>query len=199
MHHTCVFHNSCRLFLKISRTCRHLHEKFACTACTLMAVITASDSKLHHTSILVQWTRVCLSCIRKRFKRLILTINIYYLIPIANLHGCYHRSNKRIWRQTHVSHIKLLELGTHVIDILLLTKIKRMARRSVVLFINKWDLQITFPAIYKVHSYIRNSLYIHTCTTCRVHSHCELSARNECLYSPRAIDTSSICSAHAST
>ena len=43
--------------------------------------------------------------------------------------------------------------------------------------VKKWDLRITFPAIYKVHTYIRNNLYIymyHASTACQVHSCCEL-------------------------
>ena len=64
-----IFCNSCQIFLKISHICRHLHEKFVCTAHTLIAVIAMSNSKLHHTSILGQWTRVRLfMLIRKRFK-----------------------------------------------------------------------------------------------------------------------------------
>ena len=147
-----VFCNSCRVFLKISRVCRHLHDKFVCNAHTLMAVIATSDSKLHHTSILVQWTRVRLLCIRKRFKA---NADTKHLLPYSNnLRGCHHRSNKGVRQQTPVSHIKLLESGTHVINILLLTKRKRMARRRCSTIFKKWDLQVTLPAIYKVHTYV---------------------------------------------
>ena len=59
-----VFCNSCQVFLKILRVCRHLHDKVR----MLMAVIPTSDSKLHHTNILGQWTCVHILCIPKRFK-----------------------------------------------------------------------------------------------------------------------------------
>ena len=62
---------------------------------------------------------------------------------------------------------------THVIiNILLLTKEKSIARRRRSTIFKKWDLQVTFPASYKVHTYVTSC--IHTCTTCRVHSHYEL-------------------------
>ena len=162
MHHKRVFCNSCRVFFKILRVCRHLHNKFVCTACTLMAVITTRDSKLHHTSILGQWTRVRLLCIHKRFKANT-DSNIYYLIH--NLHGCHQQSNKGVWRQTRVSHIKLLESRMHLINILSLTKKKRMVRRRRSTIFKKWDLHVgNFPC-YLQGTYVRNSLYIYTCAT----------------------------------
>ena len=117
---------------------------------TLMVVITTSNSKLHHTSILGQWTCVSLYCIHKRFKANADT-NIYHLVH--NLRGYHHHSNKGVWQQTLVSHIKLLGSHTHVINILLLTKRKSMTRRWRSIIFKKVDLQVTFPAIY-----VRNSL-----------------------------------------
>ena len=63
----CVFCNSCQIFLKIS----------------LIAVIATSNSKLHHTRILGQWTCVDLLCLYASDLRLMLTQNLYYLIPIV--------------------------------------------------------------------------------------------------------------------
>ena len=54
----------------------------------------------------------------------------------------------------------------HVINILLLAKRKRIARRWRSTIFKKCDLQVTFPASYKVRT--------HTCTKCRVHSRYEL-------------------------
>ena len=151
MHHTCVFCNSCQVFFKISHVCGHLHDKFVYMALTLMAVIAVSNSKLHYTSILGQWTCVRLLCIRKRFKANADT-NIYYVIHY--LRGCHHHSNKGVWRQTCVSHIILLESRTHLINILSLTKKKGMARRRRSTIFKKWDLQVTFPAIYREQTYV---------------------------------------------
>ena len=64
-------------------------------------------------------------------------------------------------KHMHVSHIKLLQLRMHVINILLLTKRKRMACRQRSTIFKKWDLQVKFPAIYKVHTYV--TAFIHTC------------------------------------
>ena len=47
-----------------------------------------------------------------------------------------------------------------------------MVRRRRSTIFKKWDLQVTFPAIYKVHTYVTACIY--TSTTCRVHSRCEL-------------------------
>ena len=55
MHVLCTVQLNLRVrieFLKILRVCRCLHGKFVSAACTFMAVITTSDSKLHDTSIL---------------------------------------------------------------------------------------------------------------------------------------------------
>ena len=59
-----------------------------------------------------------------------------------------------------------------MINILLLTKGKRIARRLCNTIFMKWDLQVTFPASYRVHVYA--TACIHTCATCRVHSCYEL-------------------------
>ena len=123
-----------------------------------------------------------------------LTLNIYYLIPtifVAAITAC-------LWRQTCISHIKLLESGTHVMNVLLLTKRKRMAHRRRSTIFKKWDLQVTFPAIYKVHTYV--TVCIYTCI-CHVSSALTLQVKpaTSVYYCPRAIDTSSSCSAHAST
>ena len=55
--HMRVFGNSCRAFLKI-RVCRHLHKKFACTACTVITLIAMINSKLHHMSVLDMHTYI---------------------------------------------------------------------------------------------------------------------------------------------
>ena len=61
--------------------CRHLHEKLACNAPMLLAVIATSKSKLYHTSTLghghpyIYYTYA-------RNLRVMLTQNIIYLIPI---------------------------------------------------------------------------------------------------------------------
>ena len=81
--HMRVFCNFCQIFLKVSFVCRHLHEKFAYTARMLIIVIATSNSKLHHTTILGQWTRVCLLCLYASDLRVMLTQNLYYLIPIV--------------------------------------------------------------------------------------------------------------------
>ena len=51
----------------------------------LIAVIAMSNSKLHHTSFLRlgEWTRVRLLCLYASNLRLMLTQNLYYLIPIV--------------------------------------------------------------------------------------------------------------------
>ena len=126
-------------YFKILCICRHLHETLVCSAHTLITVIAMSNSKVYHMSILEQWTCIRLLCIRKR-------------LPYSNnLRDCHHLSNKGVWWQTRVSHIKLLQLCTHMINILLLTKRKRMVHRQCS---TKWDLQLTFPASYKVHTYV---------------------------------------------
>ena len=51
-----------------------------------------------------------------------------------------------------------------MINILLLTKGKRIAHRQRSAIFKKWELQVPFPASYKVHTY----------ATCRVHSCYEL-------------------------
>ena len=46
---TCVyFIIPIEYFLKILHVCRHLYDNFTYTACTLIAVIAMSNSKLHH-------------------------------------------------------------------------------------------------------------------------------------------------------
>ena len=62
----------------------------------------------------------------------------------------------------------------HVINILLLTKRKRIPHRQHYdsTIFKKWDLQVTFPASYKVRTYV--TACIHTCATCQVHSRYEL-------------------------
>ena len=58
----------------------------------------------------------------------------------------------------HVSHIKLLQSHTYVINI----KRKRMwaCRRRSTISIKKWDLQITFTASYKVHAHVTACTYM---------------------------------------
>ena len=156
MHHTHVFHNSCQVFLKIMHVCRHAYDKFACST-HINAVITTSNSKLHHTSILGQWTRVAYtSGLRLMLTQTFITL---FIIFVATITAQTKASGN--------SYIKLLGSRTHVINILLLTKRKRMECRWRSIIFKKVDLQVTFPAIY-----ICNSLYIYMCHTsvsCRVH------------------------------
>ena len=56
-----------------------------------------------------------------------------------------------------------------MINILLLTKRIRIACSTI---FKKWGLQVTFPVSYNLHTYV--TACIHTCTTCRVHSHYKL-------------------------
>ena len=96
----------------------------------------------------------------------------HLLLYSNNLHGCHHHSNKGAWQQTHVSHIKLLELGTHMIT---LTRGKEWHVDGVVLSFKKRDLQVIFPAIFKVRTYVQYvTACIYTSAMCRVHSCCDL-------------------------
>ena len=73
-----------------------------------MTLITMSNSKQHHTSILGQWTFLHLLCIATYiFKRFKASTDTKYLLPYSqkNLCTCHHCSNKGVWRQTRVSHI----------------------------------------------------------------------------------------------
>ena len=86
-----------------------------------------------------------------------------------------------------------------MIKILLLTKRKRIAHRWCSTIFKKWDLQVTFPASYKAHTYI--TACIHTCTMCQVHSRYKLikHATSVYVYCPQAIEMSSTSSIHASS
>ena len=53
-----VFCNSTRVFLKISRVCTQLHEKFVCGAHTLLSRSPQVMCKLHQTNVLGQRTSV---------------------------------------------------------------------------------------------------------------------------------------------
>ena len=77
-----VFCNSCRVFLKISRACRHLHEKLAST---LIVLIATSNSKLYDTSILGQWKYYAY------VSDLSLMLTQKHLLPFSNnLGACHH-------------------------------------------------------------------------------------------------------------
>ena len=68
-------------------------------------------------SILGQWTRVYSLCIRKRFKADVDTQNVYYLTPIIFVVAITDQVKASGGK--HISHIKLLELCTHVIYIVI--------------------------------------------------------------------------------
>ena len=88
------------------------------------------------------------------------------LLPYCNyLCGCYHYSNKGGWQQTRISHIKLLEPGTQVIHILLLTNRKRMECRRYSTIFNSGKIPC-----YLQGTYVCNSLY--PCTTLAPHVEC---------------------------
>ena len=73
-----------------------------------------SDSKLHHMSILGQWTRVRLLCIHKRFKA---NHDAEYLSIIFV--AAITTQIKKTSGDKHIiiSNIKLLELDMHMINI----------------------------------------------------------------------------------
>ena len=160
MYHPCVIRNSCQVLF-----CRHLHDKFACTACTLIAAITTSNNELHHTSILGQWIRVRLLCIRKQFEVTVMLTHKHLLHTLFQYYSQLQSPiNNIIWQHTHVSHIQLLESCIPMINIFLLTKRKRRAHRQCSTIFEKWDLKITFLQFtWYIHTYI--TAYVHTCTT----------------------------------
>ena len=105
--------------------------------------------------------------------------HIYYLIPIIFMAAITTQIKVSFDKHmfTYVSHIKLSESGMHVINVLLLTKRKRMTCRwHSTMYLQEMGLAGNNPH-YLQGTHIHNSLCIYmryASATCQIHSHCQL-------------------------